>query len=92
MTKGEAIRKVGRITGTDKEDCELIINMFIEVIKDALSEGKSVSLKNFIRFDIVDRPARKRRNPKTGEIEMYPPTQDIKCVLSRNVKRLVKEE
>lgn len=90
VSKTKVIQTVTRQTGLHKDTCEMAINVFLEVIKDYLEEGKSVNLPEFCKFMIVDQPESRRRNPTTGKVQSYPATKKIKCVLSESVKKLAK--
>ena len=48
-------------------DVENVVNAILGEITQALSEGNRVELRGFGAFSVKNRPARKARNPKTGE-------------------------
>ena len=50
-----------------KSVAEKFFNAFVDVLKDGLSEDGDVQIKGFGSFVVKDRPARKGRNPRTGE-------------------------
>jgi DNA-binding protein HU-beta len=50
-----------------KSVAEKFFNAFIEVLKDGLNEDGDVQITGFGSFVVKDRPARKGRNPRTGE-------------------------
>jgi nucleoid DNA-binding protein len=52
------------------KDAKCFYDDFVDLIIELLVEGQSVTLKNIGCFKIVTDPARKRRNPKTGETFM----------------------
>ena len=43
------------------------MNALLEAIRGALASGEKVSLPGFGTFSTRSRPARSRRNPRTGE-------------------------
>lgn len=43
------------------------IEPFIEIIKETLEKGESVSLSGFGKWSVRDKNPRRGRNPKTGE-------------------------
>ncbi|MBO7662592.1 MAG: HU family DNA-binding protein [Clostridia bacterium] len=50
-----------------KKDAEKVLNAFVEVVTESLTKGEKVQLIGFGTFDVKSRPARKARNPRTGE-------------------------
>ena len=67
MNKKELINKIADATGQSKSDTEKFINAFVDAVKDTLQGGDKISLVNFGTFEVVDKAARKSRNPQTGE-------------------------
>jgi len=68
LTKADIIDSIYQKTGTNRKDIHVVIDLFIEEIKAALTEGRVVELRGFGTFEIRIRKGRKRaRNPKTGE-------------------------
>lgn len=67
-TKSDIIERIYENTPFDLKDVRLIADLFLDEIKDALVNGKSVELRGFGTFEIRERKGRDRaRNPKTGE-------------------------
>ena len=50
-----------------QRDVEKIVNAILDEITDALASGNRVELRGFGAFSVKNRPARKGRNPRTGE-------------------------
>lgn len=68
-TKSDIIEQIYTNLQLDLKDIRTVADMFLQEIKDALIDGKSVELRGFGTFEIRDRKGRaKARNPKTGEI------------------------
>lgn len=67
MNKNELIAAAAAKAGTSKKDTEAIVNATIEAITEAMQAGDKVQLVGFGTFEVKDRPARKARNPRTGE-------------------------
>ena len=53
--------------GMTKTDTAKALNAFVDTIKDEMKKGEKVSLVGFASFEVVSRPARQCRNPKTGK-------------------------
>ena len=49
----------------------------LEQMADALAQGQRIEIRDFGSFDLHTRPARKVRNPKTGEAVQKPATVAI---------------
>lgn len=74
MHKKELIRKVSEKTGIDPKICERITSEFIHELKEMVTTGHSITLKNFGRFDPVIKKPRKLKsnlNGVTGIIQLY---------------------
>lgn len=68
MLKSELIQKLtSEYPHLRQEDMELVVNVILEEITDALSKGDRVELRGFGAFSVRQRAARKGRNPRTGE-------------------------
>lgn len=67
MSKTELIAAIADKAGMTKKDAETATNAFLEVITETLQQGEKVALVGFGTFEVRDRPARKARNPRTGE-------------------------
>ena len=67
MNKRELIAKVSEQVGLTKKEVGSIIDATTKIIKNALSEGKKVTLVDFGTFRVLNRKARKGVNPQTGE-------------------------
>ena len=52
MNKNEFVDVVKMKSGLTKKDCKLCLDAFINVIKDALKRGESVTLSNFGKFKV----------------------------------------
>ena len=67
MTKVELIAAVANEANLTKKDAEAAVNSTLNAITNALKEGDKVTLVGFGTFEVRERPARKGRNPQTGE-------------------------
>ena len=67
MTKVELIAAVANEANLTKKDAEAAVNGALNAITNALKEGDKVTLVGFGTFEVRERPARKGRNPRTGE-------------------------
>lgn len=69
MNKGDLINEVSKVLKT-KKDAQAAVDCVFSSITKTLEKGESVSLVGFGTFKVVERKARKGRNPQTGE-EIY---------------------
>ena len=53
--------------GLTKKASHELVSDVLDVIKDKVSSGDQIRLFGFGSFSLVNKPARKGRNPKTGE-------------------------
>ena len=66
MNKGDLINDVAKVVSTKKEAQEAVDCVFSSITR-ALKKGDTVTLVGFGSFKVVERKARKGRNPQTGE-------------------------
>jgi len=55
-----------------KKQTETVVNMLLNSITEALSEGDKVELRGFGSFRLRNRNPREGRNPKTGDTVQIP--------------------
>jgi nucleoid DNA-binding protein len=67
MTKAELVEKIAEKTGLTRTDVAVIVDGFLDAIKQAMKEGNNIEIRGFGTFKIKSRKARKARNPRTGE-------------------------
>ncbi len=67
MNKSELIATVSENTDIPKTTVSKAVDSMMDAIKDALSDGDTVTLIGFGTFSVRDRAARVGRNPRTGE-------------------------
>lgn len=78
MNKSELITKVSEVSGVSESEVGKVVNSLTAVIKDTLIAGDKVKLVGFGNFEVVNRAARKCRNPRTGEEVMSKPSKSAK--------------
>ena len=67
MRKSDIAAHVADRVSPSKAQAEGAVNALIEAIRGALANGEKVSLAGFGTFSTRSRPARRGRNPRTGE-------------------------
>ena len=90
MNKNEFMNAVYSKTGLTKKDCKLCLDTIIEVIKDALKQGESVTLSNFGKFKVNEIKSKPMYSFKTGKTHMMAARRSPSFKASDNLKRSVK--
>lgn len=90
MTKAELISAVAKKTDLTKAESARAIDAIVESITEALKKNNKVSLVGFGTFSVVQRKARKGRNPKTGKEIKIPATKVPKFSAGKGLKEAVK--
>ena len=67
MNKTELCAAVAAKTGMTRKDAEAAVTALSDGICESLKDGEKVAIVGFGTFEVKDRPARKARNPRTGE-------------------------
>jgi len=75
MTKAELVERIADRTGVSKKDTGIIVNMILENISTALTDGDKVELRGFGSFKVKSRRSRVARNPRTGDSVAVPAKQ-----------------
>ena len=74
MTKADLVEQAADALGrrVTKRDCGLVIDAFLDAVKEALARGDGIELRGFGTFKVRHRKARTGRNPRTGEAVEVP--------------------
>ena len=88
MNKQELIEAVADLTSLPKKDAKVVVDAVLDSIKNGIQNDGKVSLTSFGVFSSVDRPARKARNPRTGEQVDVPAKTVTKFKPSYEMKNL----
>ncbi len=69
MTKADLVEQVAEAIGpgVTKKDCALIVDGFLNAVKQAVCEGENIEIRGFGTFGTRLRKERTARNPRTGE-------------------------
>ena len=67
MNKAELVNAMATETGLTKKDVESVLNSFVNVVSNELSNKGKVQFVGFGTFETRERDARTGRNPQTGE-------------------------
>lgn len=86
MNKGELVSAVHSLTTLPKTSALIAVDAVLDSIKDGLYTDKKVNLAGFGTFQIVERKARKARNPRTGDTVNVPRKMFVKFKPSLDMK------
>ncbi len=67
MNKTELVAAVAEKSGLSRKDAEKVIAAYTDVVTEELVNGGKVQLVGFGTFEVVERPEREGRNPKSKE-------------------------
>ena len=91
MTKAELVDKIYiKAALPTKAKAEEALAAVLDVLKDTLVSGDSITFTGFGTFKVVERAERKGRNPKTGEEITIPKAKVIKFTPGKGLKEVVK--
>ena len=89
MNKTELIEAVSKGVKLTKRETGQILDALLETITDTLSKGEKVTLVGFGTFQIMQRKARRGRNPQTGEELQIPAKKVPKFVPGKGLREKV---
>lgn len=67
ITKADIIDYLNNELGLNKSECKILIEDFLDEIKNSLINNEEVKLSGFGNFELINKKERPGRNPKTGE-------------------------
>jgi integration host factor subunit alpha len=67
LTKIDLIGLIQEEIGLTKKECVGTVDSLFEILKDELIRGNPVKISGFGKWTIMNKHARKGRNPKTGQ-------------------------
>ena len=90
MTKFELVDQVWELTGIPKKDAKAVLDAAFSIMEERLSKGEEVNIAGFGVFKIVDRQARKARNPRTGEQISIPAHKVVKFNPAKKIREALR--
>ena len=90
MTKAELVSKIAKDAKISKASAEKALNSLTNNVTSTLKKGGKITLTGFGTFSVVERKARKGRNPQTGKDISIPATNVAKFKAGKNLKGAVK--
>ena len=90
-TLNSFIRKYAEIHSIPMTQARAEIERFESAFKEITVESGGVDLRGFMKSEVVNVPAKKGRNPKTGETIDIAPKKAVKIKVSSKFKNLTEE-
>ncbi len=91
MTKAQLVEKIYAKAGLPtKTLAESALDAVIASVRESLASGESVTFTGFGTFKVVERAARKGRNPRTGEEITIPAGKVAKFSAGKGLKDALK--
>ena len=92
LTKADMITKVQDQTGLSKLEASGYIDSLLYIIIAALESREDVLISRFGKFRLIDKDARRGRNPATGEAVMLAPRKVVTFKCSGRLRESLKRE
>jgi DNA-binding protein HU-beta len=89
MNKNDLIEHIAQEYELTKTFARDLVDNVFQTITDSVQKGEEVSLFGFGKFKLVERKARKGRNPQTGEAIKIAASKNVKFEQARAMKALV---
>lgn len=90
MQKNELARRIAEETGIAIYNCEKMVDALIDVAKECLFKGESLTLPNFATFEVNETKEHAGRNPATNKVEIFPRSKRLRCKFSQRFKAEIK--
>ncbi|HEY3294110.1 MAG TPA: HU family DNA-binding protein [bacterium] len=90
MNKEELATAVAAKTGITKKTAEEVVTAMLDTISDIVRDGDKVTLAGFGTFALVERAARKGRNPKTGQMIEIAATKAPRFTPGKKLKEMAR--
>ena len=91
MTKKELVADVARRLATTKKEAERVVKEVIEAIQDGVVRDGKLQITDVFTIQARHVPARRGRNPKTGEPITIPARKQLFVKFGRGFKNRVNQ-
>lgn len=89
LTRRELAESLSNRLGYSQSNCALIVDSFLDKMKQTLLAGETIKLVHFGTFTVRDKAPRKGRNPRTGETITIKKRQTVSFRPSKKLRELV---
>ena len=92
-TKADLIDAVYRRHGAlTKHEAAEVVEAIFKTVKGSLQDGRSVRIRNFGAFEVIERSGRTGVNPASGKRMFIPPHTGLSFRPSRNLKSAMTDD
>ena len=91
LNLNEFVDYYASVNDTSKAEAKRNITTFVDTFKSATIEKGGVNINSFLKSEICDVPAKKGRNPKTGETIDIAPKKVVKIKVAAKFKNLTED-
>jgi len=92
MTKRDLVVRISNETDLTQQDVMQVVQRTLDYIREAVSEGQTVELRNFGVFEVKVRKARIGRNPNSPETDVkIPPRVIVKFKAGKEMREGVEK-
>ena len=89
MNKAQFIAYLAPQFGDSKKEAARAIEVVFDAVVRNISKGEDVMINDFGKFKKVDRPARKGRNPFTGESIQIKASKKVRFLPAKGLKEVI---
>lgn len=86
ITKADIIERVYENLGGSKQECARLVELSLELIRQALENGENVKISGFGKFNLRNKRSRPGRNPRNKQEIMITPRRVVTFKASRLLK------
>ncbi|THB73551.1 MAG: integration host factor subunit beta [Desulfobulbaceae bacterium] len=86
MLKKELVDRISEDLDIQKQDVAVAVDIILESMAEALSDGRRVELRGFGSFSTRNRKARQTMNPRTGIMMDIGERKTIHFTMSKSLK------
>jgi nucleoid DNA-binding protein len=86
MLKKELVDRISDNLAIHKQDVSVAVDIILDSMAEALSEGRRVELRGFGSFSTRKRKARQTKNPRTGVMMDIDERKTIHFTMSKSLK------
>lgn len=92
LTKSNIVSKISSEIDLNKKQSVEAVDNIIEIIKSKLESGEGILFSGFGKLSIVEKFARKGRNPASGNDMMIPARRVVKFQCSKKLRDLINKK
>ncbi len=89
LTRKELTETLADQLGFSQGSCAMIVDSFLDNMKQSMLDGESIKLVHFGTFTVRDKFPRRGRNPRTGETITIKKRQTVSFRPSKKLRELV---